>query len=69
MLDGEIDDDLIEYLRYRYADISGEGLHNSLAHGRISYQHANRSKYLILLYDDFRTLGWLEDELSEYGDG
>lgn len=64
MLEGKVDNDLVEYLKYRYSDISGEGLRNKVAHGRASYQHSNYRICLILLYDIFRTIAWLEDELE-----
>ena len=64
MLDGEVDENLVEYLRYRYADISGESLRNKVAHGRAGYSLASRRLCLILLYDLFRTIAWLEDELE-----
>lgn len=63
MLEGEVDENLVEYLKYRYSDISGEGLRNKVAHGRATYQHSNPRICLILLYDIFRTIAWLEDEL------
>lgn len=63
-----VDQDLVEYLRYKYADISGQQIRNKIAHGRAGYGWAAWNLSLVLLYDILLTVGWLEDNLRYYAE-
>ena len=63
MLDGNVDENLVEYLRFRYSDISGQRIRNQIAHGRAEYQLAAPRMCMILLYDIFRSISWIEHHL------
>ncbi|WP_122090899.1 hypothetical protein [Halalkalicoccus subterraneus] len=63
MLDGKVDENLVEYLRFRYSDISGQRVRNQVAHGRAEYKLAAPQMCLILLYDIFRSISWIEHNL------
>ena len=62
-LDGRVNGRLIEYIRYRYSDISGQGIRNKVAHGRAEYRQASPQMSLYLLYDIFCTIAWIDKEL------
>lgn len=64
MLDGHVDEDLVEYIRFRYSDISGQRVRNQVAHGRAEYGLAAPQICMILLYDIFRSISWIEHNLS-----
>lgn len=63
LLEGNIDEDLVEYLRFRYSDISGQRIRNQVAHGRVEYKLAAPQMITILLYDIFRSISWIEYHL------
>jgi hypothetical protein len=63
-----VDLDLIEYLRYKYADTSGMQIRNKVAHGRAGYQWAAWNISLVLLFDIVLTIGWLEERLRYYAE-
>ncbi|WP_323172194.1 hypothetical protein [Natrialba sp. PRR66] len=63
MLEEDIDEDLVEYLRFRYSDISGQRVRNQVAHGRAEYGLAAPRMCAILLYDIFRSISWIEHHL------
>lgn len=63
LLDGRVNEELVEYLRYRYSDISGQGIRNKVAHGRAEYRQASPRMSLYLLYDIFCAIAWIDEEL------
>ena len=64
LLQGNINEDLVEYLRFRYSDISGQCIRNQVAHGRAEYKLAAPQMITILLYDIFRSISWIEHHLE-----
>lgn len=54
-IDDDINEDWMAYMKYWYADLSGQNVRNKIAHGHLPYRNAQWGMSIIILFDILHT--------------